>query len=275
MVLGGDHQRHGQLRGFGRLGGDLVDADAHRPQLQCQALGEAADGGLEGGIDAAIGNTAESFDGRQADDAAARPAAAQQWQHGAGHAEDVLQVDRVETVDVVIAVGIERLGDHQRITDIVDQHVEPAEARFDLFSQRGHLGAIGDIGLYHQRLATLAGQPVAQGSGTLAIHLGDRQPGASTGEGFDHGPPDAHTATGHQDGLACKIDHFVVLFLLLWERIHSPRAAQLPPGIVQGRPSACLANEFAPAFVSPEAWMCSAARKPKTMAGPMVEPAPG
>ncbi|MOA09482.1 hypothetical protein D3C78_1293150 [compost metagenome] len=126
----------------------------------------------------------------------------------------MLQVDGVEPIDVLVAVAVEGFGDHQRVADVVDQHVEAAEARLDLFGQRRHLGTIGDIGLDHQRLAPLAGQPVAQGGGTLAVRLGDRQPGPGAGEGLDHGTSDPHTATGNQDGLACKIDHLVILLLL-------------------------------------------------------------
>ncbi|MNY38154.1 hypothetical protein D3C86_1727560 [compost metagenome] len=131
----------------------------------------------------------------------------------------MLQVDGVQPVNIVIAVGIEGLGDHQRVTDVVHQHIKPAETRLDLLGQVCHLLLDGDIRLHHQGLGRAAFENTANVRCTRGIDLRDHQACARPGKGFDNRAANACSTASDQYCFSCEVHHPATLVGLSFRRL--------------------------------------------------------
>ena len=187
------------LRRVDGAGQDAVGAYAMGLQLVGQALGQAQDGALGGGVGGHA--LAGPGSGRGADgDDAAPPGRAHRRHDGPAHVERGDQVGLEQELPMR-GIGSIDVG-HGKGADGVDQPVDPAEALQGLLGQRLAGGGIAQVHAGCGQMALGSGETFKDPGERFfrAIH-GD-QPGATGGQQLDHGGAEVAPGTGH--------DHHVV-----------------------------------------------------------------
>src|SRR5690606_24447972 len=128
-------------------------------------------------------------------------------QRDAGDDEHVAQIDGVECVPLRLSGAVERLHYTEKIADVVDHDVEPAETLVDLAHQRLYLGHVAHVSGAHQGLDAAPVQRRTHSFNARRIELGERDACAPFARSFGGGAADAGAAASHQGGLSSKADH--------------------------------------------------------------------
>ena len=150
--------------------------------LDRERTGEARDRGFERGVHGASRDRAERFDRRDVDDAAAVALLDEPRQHRPRAREHVREVDAIEVVPFRVGLFVERGPATAEVTDVVDEHVDPAEVVAGRGDERfrrsvvAHVAHDADDALpdRHLRLA-----------GTLGVDLGEHHRRTLRGEALD------------------------------------------------------------------------------------------